>query len=82
MCSVFISEQTATFAIYHINFIVPKASWHWGSDSSVENDPLGEPGRTPLYVGLPSAWGSVVGDGMISPFSWKGSFFGGFDIYK
>jgi len=24
--------------------------------------PLGEPGRTPLYVGLPSAWDSVDGD--------------------
>jgi hypothetical protein len=31
-------------------------------NSSVVNDPLGEPGRTPLYVGLPSAWGSVDGD--------------------
>ena len=36
-----------------------KATWHWGSYSSVANDPLGVPGRTPLYVGLPSAWGSV-----------------------
>jgi len=26
--------------------IVPKAAWHWGRDSSVVNDPLGEPGRT------------------------------------
>ena len=26
------------------------------------NDSLGEPGRTPLYVGLPSACGSVEGD--------------------
>jgi len=42
--------------------IVPKAAWRWGRDSSVVNDPLGEPGRTPLYVGLPSAWGSVDGD--------------------
>jgi len=39
--------------------IVPKAVWHWGSDSSVVNDHLEEPGRNPLYVGLPSAWGSV-----------------------
>jgi len=36
-----------------------KAAWNWGSDSSVLNGPLGEPHRTPLYVGLPSAWGSV-----------------------
>jgi hypothetical protein len=28
--------------------IVLKAAWHWVSDSSVVNDPLGEPGRTPL----------------------------------
>jgi len=33
-----------------------------GRDSSVVNDPLGEPGHTLLCVGLPSAWGSVDGD--------------------
>jgi hypothetical protein len=38
------------------------AAWHWGSDSSVVNDPLGEPARTPLYVGLLSAWGSLDGN--------------------
>ena len=32
--------------------IVPKAARHWGRDSSVVNNPLGEPDRTPLYVGL------------------------------
>jgi len=32
--------------------IVPKAAWHWGRDNSVVNNPLGEPVRTPLYVGL------------------------------
>ena len=42
--------------------IVLKAAWHWGSVSSVVKDPLGESGRTPLYAGLPSAWGSVDGD--------------------
>jgi len=42
--------------------IVPKDAWHWGRDCSVVNDPLVEPGHTPLYVGLPSAWGSVDGD--------------------
>ena len=36
--------------------IVLKAASHWGSESSVANDPLGEPGCTPLYVGLPSTW--------------------------
>jgi len=40
-----------------------KAAWHWGRDSSVVNYPLGaQPGCTPLYVGLPSAWGTVDGD--------------------
>jgi hypothetical protein len=42
--------------------IVQKTAWHWGCDSRVVNDPLGKPGRTPLYVGLPSKWGSVDGD--------------------
>jgi len=32
--------------------IVPKAAWQWGRDSSVVNNPLGEPDHTPLYVGL------------------------------
>ena len=53
-----------------------EASWHWGSDSSVLNDPLGEPSRTPLCVGLPSAWGSVDCDLMFSPISWEGSLTG------
>jgi hypothetical protein len=48
--------------------IVPKAAWHWGRDSSVVNDPLGEARRTQLYVGLLSAWGSVDSDHMFSPF--------------
>ena len=51
----------------HPKGIVPRAAWHWGRDSSVVNDPLGEPGRTPFYVGLPSAWGSVDGDLMFFP---------------
>ena len=57
--------------------IVLKAACRWGSDSSVVNDPLGEPDRTPLYVGLPSAWGSVDGDGMFFPISWEGCLTGG-----
>jgi len=36
--------------------IVLKAAWHWGRDTSVVNDPLGEPGHAPLYVGLLSVW--------------------------
>jgi hypothetical protein len=47
--------------------IVLQAAWHWGSDSSVIKDPLGEPGCTPLHVGLPSTWGSVDGDCIFSP---------------
>jgi hypothetical protein len=47
---------------------VLKAAWHWGRDCNVVNDPLGEPGHTPLYVGLLSMWGSVDGDQMFSPF--------------
>jgi hypothetical protein len=42
--------------------IVPRAAWHWGRDSSGISDPLGEPGRPSLFVGLPSAKGFVDGD--------------------
>jgi hypothetical protein len=56
--------------------IVLKAAWQWGRDCSVVNDPLGEPGRTPLYVGLLSTRDSVFGDQMFSPFSWEGSLLG------
>ena len=45
-----------------VEAIVLKVAWHWCRDSSVVNDPLVKPGRTPLYVGHPSAWGSVDGD--------------------
>ena len=34
--------------------IVLKAAWHWGRNSSVIIEPLGGPGQTPEYVGLPS----------------------------
>ena len=49
---------------------VLKAAWHGGSDSNVINNPLGEPGSTLLYVGLPFAWGSVDGDYVFPPVSW------------
>ena len=49
--------------------IALKAAWRWGSDSSVVNDPHRQPGRTPLYEGLPSAWGSVDGDRTFFPSS-------------
>jgi hypothetical protein len=58
--------------------IMLKAAWHWGSDSSIDNDPVGEPGRTPLYVGLLSAWGgSMDGDLTFFPILEEGSFFWG-----
>ena len=62
--------------------IVLKATWHWGSDSSVVNDPLGEPRRTPFYVGLPSGWGFMDGDCMFSLHFVGGLLFGDPDRYK
>jgi len=56
--------------------IMLKAAWHWGSDSSVVNDPFGEPGHTPVYVGIPSVWGSKDGDRMFSPHFMGGLLFG------
>ena len=61
--------------------IMPRDAWHWGRDSSVVNDPLGEPGRTPLYVGLPSAWGSVVGDLMFFATIRRAPFWGLWQTY-
>jgi len=56
--------------------IVLKAAQHWGTECSVINDPLGEPGRTPLHVVLPSTWGSVDGDQIFSPFFMGGLLIG------
>ena len=42
--------------------MVLKAARHWGRDCRVVNDPLGESGCTPLYVGFPSTLGSVDGE--------------------
>jgi len=47
--------------------IMSRAAWHWGRDSSNVNDPLGEPGCIPLYVGFPSARDSVDSDLMFFP---------------
>ena len=44
-----------------------KAAWHGDSGNSVVKDALEEPGPTPLYVGLQSAWGSQYGDRMFYP---------------
>ena len=62
--------------------IMLKAAWHWDSDSSVVNDPLGELGHSPLYVGLLSMWGSMDGDRMLSPLSMEGSLNGDSARYK
>jgi len=56
--------------------IVLRAAWHWGRDSRVVNNPLGEPGHTKLYVGLPSVWGSVDDDFMIFPICRRAPFWG------
>jgi hypothetical protein len=56
--------------------IVPKAAWHWDRDSSVVNDPLGEPGRKPQYVGLLSAWGCMDSDLMFFPICRRAPFWG------
>jgi len=47
--------------------VVLKAAWHWGSDSSVVNNPFGEPCHAPLYLGLKSTWDSVDVDHMFFP---------------
>jgi hypothetical protein len=56
--------------------IVRRAAWHWGRKSSVFNYPLGEPGRTPFHVGLPSVWVSADSDLMIFPLCRRTSFWG------
>jgi hypothetical protein len=62
--------------------IVLRAAWHWGrEDSSVINDPDGEPGRTQLCVGLPSAWGSMDCDLMFFPICRRAPFWGLWQTY-
>ena len=72
----------ALFYQTKVEGIMLKAAWHWISDGSVVNNLLGEPGCTPLYVGLLSAWGSVDGDQMLSLFLWEGSVVGDSDKCK
>jgi hypothetical protein len=45
-----------------VESIMLKDAWHWGSNNSVVNGPLGEPSRTAFFAGLPSTLGSVDGD--------------------
>ena len=58
-------------ALAKVEGIVLKAVMHWGSDSSVINNPFGEPGHTPLYVGL-CGWRLYV----FPPISWERSLTG------
>ena len=53
-----------------------------GRECSAVNYPLGEPGRTPLYVGLPSTWGSMNDDQIFFPFFVGGLLIGDSDRYK
>jgi len=62
--------------------IMLKAAWHWCSDGSVFNGPLGEPGCTPMYVRILSTWGFVDGYCMFHPISWESSLTGDCDRYK
>ena len=50
--------------------VVLKDTWHLDSNSGIAYDPPGEPDCTPLYVDLPSAWGSVEGDCIFPHISW------------
>jgi len=59
---------------------VLKAAWHWGSDCSVVNDPLGN--KAGPHVCRPSIHlGSMDGDQMFSPFLYEGSLIGDSDGY-
>jgi len=53
-----------------------------GSDSSVVNNLVGEPDRTPLYVGLLSTWGSKDGKQVFCLFLWESSLNGDSDGYE
>jgi hypothetical protein len=55
---------------------MPNAVWNWSSNSSAVNNICGELGRSPWYVGLPSAWDSVGDDHSFSTALWKISLTG------
>jgi len=57
-----------------VEFNVPRAAWLSGRNSSVVKEPLGEPGCTPLYVDLPSLWGSEDSDLMFFPICRRAPF--------
>ena len=50
-----------------VEVIVLKAELQWGSNISVINNPLGEPGHTLLFAGLLSTWSCVYSDHMFFP---------------
>ena len=58
--------------------VVLKAAWQWGSNRSVVKGPFRVSGRTPLYVGLLSAWDSMDGEHIFPPppILWEGSLTG------
>jgi hypothetical protein len=60
-----------------VDGIVLKAAWHWGSNSSVMNDPPGEPGCTVSYVGLLSVRGSMRAPYLetVNEWLWKWSIY-------
>ena len=58
---VILGEQSTRLTFFTFRHCVSQfwCQHHW-------RHPLGEPGRTPLCVGLPSAWGSMDGDCLFS----------------
>ena len=54
---------------------VMNAAWNWGNNCSIVNDPLGEPGPTPMNVDLPPAWARWT-MAMSSAVSWRSSLLG------
>ena len=71
-------SQSEVWRVYHFEGYYDMLA----NRSSVIGDPLGEPGHTPLYVGLPSTWASMDSDHMFSPISWESSLTGDSDRYK
>ena len=53
-----------------------KAARHWGRDCSVINDTLGEPGCTPLYIGLHPCEAPWTETKCFPHFSWEGPLLG------
>ena len=56
--------------------VLLKAAWNWGRNCNVVNNPVGEPGCTPLYVGLLSMRGSEYSEQTFCPFSREGFLIG------